>query len=182
MERCWSTNPRDRTSTEEVYITIRNEFDSLSRSEMNPVGYGDNLPPRAALRDLSKYISKAEDHPVARGGFADIWKCTYVDCMIAQVAVKVLQVCADDQFGPAKTKKTKRIMHELRICANLKHANVVPIYGYTYGFGPFPAIVSRWAEEGNLSDYLKREGVALTLLRKFRILRDIIAGLQYRTC
>ncbi|KAG1814980.1 hypothetical protein EV424DRAFT_1121774 [Suillus variegatus] len=98
------------------------------------------------------------------------------------VAVKVLQVCADDQFGPAKTKKTKRIMHELRICANLKHANVVPIYGYTYGFGPFPAIVSRWAEEGNLSDYLKREGVALTLLRKFRILRDIIAGLQYRTC
>ncbi|KAG1858631.1 kinase-like domain-containing protein [Suillus tomentosus] len=163
MERCWSTNPRDRPSTEEVDITIRNEFDSLSRSEMNPVAYGDNLPPQAALRDLSKYISKAEDHPVARGGFADIWKCTYVDRMIAQVAVKVLQ----------------RIMHELRICANLKHANIVPIYGYTYGFGPFPAIVSRWAEEGNLSDYLKREGAALTLLRKFQILRDIIGGLQY---
>ncbi|KAG1791900.1 kinase-like domain-containing protein [Suillus plorans] len=179
MERCWSTNPRDRPSTEEVDITIRNEFDSLSRSEMNPVAYGDNLPPQAALRDLSKYISKAEDHPVARGGFADIWKCTYVDRILAQVAVKVLQVCADDQFGPAKMKKTKRIMHELRISANLNHANIVPIYGYTYGFGPFPAIVSRWAERGNLSDYLKREGAALTLLRKFRILRDIIAGLQY---
>ncbi|KAG1901446.1 kinase-like domain-containing protein, partial [Suillus fuscotomentosus] len=62
-----------------------------------------------------------------------------------------------------------RIIHELRICANLNHANIVPIYGYTYGFGPFPAIVSHWAERGNLSDYLKREGAALTLLRKFRI-------------
>ncbi|KAG1788863.1 kinase-like domain-containing protein, partial [Suillus plorans] len=70
-------------------------------------------------------------------------------------------------------------MHELRISANINHANIVPIYGYTYGFGPFPAIVSRWAERGNLSDYLKREDAALTLLRKFQILRDIITGLQY---
>jgi serine/threonine protein kinase len=61
-------------------------------------------------------------------------------------------------------------MHELRISANLNHANIVPIYGYTYyGFGPFPAIVSRWAERGNLSDYLRREDAALTLLRKFQI-------------
>ncbi|KAG1735013.1 kinase-like domain-containing protein, partial [Suillus lakei] len=53
------------------------------------------------------------------------------------------------------------IRRELRICANLKHKNILPVYGYTYGFGPFIAIVSPWAENGNLT------------------LRDIIAGLQY---
>ncbi|KAG1852705.1 kinase-like protein, partial [Suillus subluteus] len=72
-----------------------------------------------------------------------------------------------------------RIKRELRICANLKHPNILPVYGYTYGFGPFIAIVSPWAENGNLSDYLKLNGVVLTLARRFRILRDIIAGLQY---
>ncbi|KAG1805378.1 kinase-like domain-containing protein, partial [Suillus variegatus] len=95
------------------------------------------------------------------------------------VAVKALQVYADDQLGPAKMKKIKRIKRELRICAKLKHANILPIHGYTHGFGPFPAIVSPWAENGNLTVYLGREGAALTLVRRFQLLRDIIAGLQY---
>ncbi|KAG1718465.1 kinase-like domain-containing protein [Suillus lakei] len=82
-------------------------------------------------------------------------------------------------FGAAKQKKTKRIMRELRICDNLKHANILPVHGYTYGFGTFIAIVSPWAENGNLTDYLEREGAALALVRRFQILRDIIAGLQY---
>ncbi|KAG1754677.1 kinase-like protein, partial [Suillus occidentalis] len=73
----------------------------------------------------------------------------------------------------------QRIKRELTICAKLKHANILPVYGYTHGFGPFLAIVSPWAENGNLSDYLEHEGAALTLVRRFEILKDIIAGLQY---
>ncbi|KAG1750958.1 kinase-like domain-containing protein, partial [Suillus occidentalis] len=72
-----------------------------------------------------------------------------------------------------------RIKRELRICAKLKHANILPVYGYTHDFGPFLAIVSPWAENGNLLDYLEHEGAALTLVRRFEILRDIITGLQY---
>jgi serine/threonine protein kinase len=93
--------------------------------------------------------------------------------------VKALQVYADDQLGAAKMKKIKRIKRELRICANLNHPNILPVFGYTYGFGPFIAIVSLWAENGNLTIYLKREGANLTLVRRFQLLRDIIAGLQY---
>ncbi|KAG1782855.1 kinase-like domain-containing protein, partial [Suillus placidus] len=62
-----------------------------------------------------------------------------------------------------------RIKRELRICANLKHPNILPVYGYTYGFGPFLAIVCPWAENGNLTVYLEREGAALTLVRKFQM-------------
>ncbi|KAG2036653.1 kinase-like domain-containing protein [Suillus americanus] len=140
----------------------------------------DDLPPEATLQDLSKYITKDGDYPVARGGFGEIWKCIYhKDHSSVKVAVKALQVYADDQLGEAKTKKVKRIKHELRICANLNHPNILPVFGYTYGFGPFIAIVSPWAENGNLTVYLEREGTALALVRRFQLLRDIIAGLRY---
>ncbi|KAG2101831.1 uncharacterized protein F5147DRAFT_655156 [Suillus discolor] len=36
-------------------------------------------------------------------------------------------------------------------------------------FGPFPAIVSPWAENGNLTVYLKRQGGALTVVRRFQL-------------
>ncbi|KAG2341783.1 kinase-like protein [Suillus weaverae] len=140
----------------------------------------DDLPPEAMLKDLSNDITKDGDYPIARGGFGEIWKCTYhIDRTSIKVAVKALQVYADDQLGAARTKKNKRIKRELRICANLKHANILPIYGYSYGFGPFLAIVSPWAENGNLTVYLEREGAALTFVQRFKMLRDIIAGLQY---
>jgi hypothetical protein len=85
----------------------------------------DDLLSEAVLQDLSQYITKDGDYPVARGGFGEIWKCTYhidqrsikvcLQCclsislklMIGQVAVKALQVYAADQFGTAKTKKIK---------------------------------------------------------------------------
>ncbi|KIK40073.1 hypothetical protein CY34DRAFT_807560 [Suillus luteus UH-Slu-Lm8-n1] len=140
----------------------------------------DGLPTESKLHNLSNYITKDGNYPVARGGFGEIWKCTFrTDRRSVKVAVKALQVYAADQLGAAKAKKIKRIKRELTICAKLKHANILPVYGYTHGFGPFLAIVSPWAENGNLSDYLEHEGTALTLVRRFEILKDIIAGLQY---
>ncbi|KAG0703878.1 kinase-like domain-containing protein [Suillus ampliporus] len=136
---------------------------------------GDS-PPEAMFEDLTRYIVKDEDYPVARGGFGEIWKCTYQqDQTPIKVAVKSLQVYAADQLGAAKKKKIKRIERELRICASFKHANILPVYGYTSGFGPFIAIVSPWAENGNLTAYLEREGENLTLVRRFQILADIMA-------
>ncbi|KAG2042014.1 kinase-like domain-containing protein [Suillus americanus] len=167
---------------------LRSDSRELLPSSSHRDVEADNLPLGVTLRDLSKYITKDGDYPVARGGFGEIWKCTFhMDRRSVKVAVKALQVYAADQLGAAKTKKIKaspstkgcRIKHELKICAKLKHANILPVYGYTYGFGPFLAIVSPWAENGSLSDYLEVEGAALTLVRRFRILRDIIAGLQY---
>ncbi|KAJ8588694.1 kinase-like protein [Rhizopogon salebrosus TDB-379] len=74
-------------------------------------------------------------------------------------------------------KKSERIQRELRICARLHHQNILPVYGYTYGFGRLMAIVSPWAENGNLGTYLQRE--TLTVVSRFRLLRNIADGLQY---
>ncbi|KAG1811637.1 kinase-like domain-containing protein [Suillus variegatus] len=130
----------------------------------------DDLPLEEMLQDLSKCITKDGDYPVTRGGFGEIWKCTlHINRSSVKVAVKALQVYADDQLGAPKMKKIKRIKRELKICAKLNHANILRIHGYTYGFGPFPAIISPWAENGNLTVYLEREGAALTLVRRFQL-------------
>ena len=61
------------------------------------------------------------------------------------------------------------INRELKACALLHHKNIIRVYGYTHDFGIFPAIVSHWAENGNLTTYLKREDATLTLVRRFQI-------------
>ncbi|KAG2361624.1 hypothetical protein BDR07DRAFT_1409151 [Suillus spraguei] len=67
-----------------------------------------NLPLEAMLQDLSRYITKDGEYPAARGGFGEIWKCTFgIDHSSVKVAVKALQVYDEDQLGAAKTKKNK---------------------------------------------------------------------------
>jgi hypothetical protein len=51
----------------------------------------------------------------------------------------------------------------------LEHVNILPLYGYTNGFGLFPALVSPWAENGNLTNYLELEYGRLTMVDKFNI-------------
>ncbi|OAX32268.1 kinase-like protein, partial [Rhizopogon vinicolor AM-OR11-026] len=72
----------------------------------------------------------------------------------------------------------QRIRRELKICLRLKHPNILPVHGYTSGFGPFMAIVSPWADNGNLTTYLESEDTSLTIIKRFQ-LRDIATGLQY---
>ncbi|KAG2361763.1 kinase-like domain-containing protein [Suillus spraguei] len=124
---------------------------------------------------LSLVISPLKQHFKTSQNISPRMKTT----LLLVVAVKSLQVYADDQLGPTKAKKIRRIERELSICANLKHPNILSVFGYTHGFGPFLAIVSPWAENGNLTVYLEREGAALTLVKRFQLLRDIIDGLQY---
>ncbi|KAG2138079.1 kinase-like domain-containing protein [Suillus bovinus] len=154
-----------------------------SSSHVHAVIYDDepdDLPTGVMLQDLSKYITKDGIYPAARGGFGEIWKCTIscTDRSSVKVAVKAFQLYVEEEL-PAKTKKIRRIKRELGISANLKHTNILPIYGYAHGFSPLIAIVSPWAVNGDLSDYLKRKGATLTLVLRLQLLRDIIAGLQY---
>jgi serine/threonine protein kinase len=102
--------------------------------------------------------------------------------------VKALLIYTSDQDGEALEKKTRvsasmkvriltnhggsylqRIQRELRICARLEHRNVLPVYGYAHGFGILMAIVSPWAENGNLTTYLKKKSVELDIIRRFQI-------------
>jgi hypothetical protein len=118
----YSRLPRLRPDPRELLLPSFHTHTVFSARNVEP----NNLPPEATLQDLSKCIIKDGEYPVARGGFGEIWKCTYyIDrssvkvCLlpfvcpsveksiILQVAVKALQVYADDQLGAAKMKKIK---------------------------------------------------------------------------
>jgi serine/threonine protein kinase len=60
-------------------------------------------------------------------------------------------------------------MRELKTCARLHHPNILPVYGYTYGFGLFVAIVCPWARNGNLTRYLEDEDATLTFVRRIEV-------------
>jgi len=66
----------------------------------------------------------------------------------------------------------QRIRYEIGICANLHHRNILPVYGYTNGFGQLMAIVSPWAEHGNLKAYLQNKHVTLSPVRRFMLVSD----------
>jgi serine/threonine protein kinase len=63
----------------------------------------------------------------------------------------------------------QRIRRELKTCARLNHPNILPVYGYTHGFGLLMAIVFPWAKKGNLTTYLEDEDATLTLVRRFEV-------------
>ncbi|KAG1791899.1 uncharacterized protein HD556DRAFT_629626 [Suillus plorans] len=129
----------------------------------------DHLPTETTLKDLSNAITRDQQYPDPVGVFADMWKCTFhIDRISVKVAVKAIPMFTHYSEG-AKTKIIQRIKCELGIRAALSHANIVPIYGYTYSVSSLPAIVTPFAENGSLVNYLEREGAALTLVRRFQL-------------
>ncbi|KAG1868006.1 kinase-like domain-containing protein [Suillus tomentosus] len=72
----------------------------------------------------------------------------------------------------------QRICHEVNFCIQLSHDNILPLEGVTEGFGPLPALVTPWMDNGSLNDYLRRE-VNLSREKKLTMVREVAAGLQY---
>ncbi|KAG2339254.1 kinase-like protein [Suillus weaverae] len=95
-----------------------------------------------------------------------------------KVAVKCVRIeIQDDRF---KDIVNKRLMDDFHKWQPLRHDNILPLYGITYGFGPVPAIVSPWMPNGSLSTYLDKNYDSLSEAHKFGLLADVAAGLQYR--
>ncbi|KAF8836887.1 kinase-like protein [Paxillus ammoniavirescens] len=92
-----------------------------------------------------------------------------------QVAVKSLRSFATSD-GEGTYDDSKMLCRELSIWARLHHENVLPFYGIAFGFGPLPAIVGPWAENGTLGDYLARNP---DLPTRVRLLCEIASGLHY---
>ncbi|KAF8835788.1 kinase-like protein, partial [Paxillus ammoniavirescens] len=73
----------------------------------------------------------------------------------------------------------QRLGREIRVWLNLKHINILPLFGTTMGFGHFPAMVCPWLEDGPLTSYLERRHDNLTMGERLVLLNDVSVGLQY---
>ncbi|KAF9232737.1 kinase-like domain-containing protein, partial [Melanogaster broomeanus] len=131
--------------------------------------------------DLTDYVRREGDDPIASGGYGDIHRGTFrVRGRSIDVAVKAIRTySADDDDYARKKKVSFRLHREIKVWLNLKHVNIVPLFGTTMGFGRFPAMVSPWLKNGQLSAYLARQDNGLTMGKMFTLLSDVAMGLQY---
>ncbi|KAG1725852.1 kinase-like domain-containing protein [Suillus lakei] len=131
-----------------------------------------NFIPATAIRRL-EIVSGSK-------GLGDVWRCsmsTQSETRSVLVAVKSIKV---PQIADAELvqKTGKRIRREAHVWMQLSHDHILPLEGVTEGFGPLPALVTPWMENGSLNDYLRR-AVGLSRERKLRMVREVAAALQY---
>ncbi|KAG9093212.1 hypothetical protein FRC06_011597 [Ceratobasidium sp. 370] len=72
--------------------------------------------------------------------------------------------------------------HELRILAQLKHANVCSLWGYEdslFGKPRAPAIVTEFCSNGTLKEYLSGRTASLSRQEKIKLVDHILKGVQY---
>ncbi|KAG1735622.1 kinase-like protein, partial [Suillus paluster] len=72
-----------------------------------------------------------------------------------------------------------RVRRELKVWGRLKHDSILPLWGVANDFGPHPAMICPWADNGALTSFLERQQDVLSAQDKFSLLSDIALGLQY---
>lgn len=97
---------------------------------------------------------------------------------IVQVAAKTIRVFESDNEEMMR-KNAKRVRRELKVWGRLKHDSILPLWGVANDFGPHPAMICPWADNGALTGFLERQQNVLSSQDKFSLLNDIALGLQY---
>ncbi|KAL0058646.1 hypothetical protein AAF712_014672 [Marasmius tenuissimus] len=117
-------------------------------------------------------VERMGSHPVAGGGFGDVWKGRIADEIVCLKVVKVY-LAFDVQ------QRLKEYMQEAIVWQQLRHPNLLPFAGLYYlgeGQGQL-CLVSPWMERGNLVTFLKNtppENVDRVLLAY-----DVASGLAH---
>ncbi|OJA17991.1 hypothetical protein AZE42_13145 [Rhizopogon vesiculosus] len=86
-----------------------------------------------------------------------------------------IDIAGDD----SKDRITQMLLHEYRARKQLQHENLLPLLGLSYEFGPLPAMVSPWMQNGSLTTYLGKSFAELTIERKLQILQQAAVAISY---
>ncbi|KAG0697828.1 kinase-like domain-containing protein [Suillus ampliporus] len=121
-------------------------------------------------------IKKQSDYPTLSGGLGDIWRCSSTAGPATEVAVKAIRI-EDTRNQKAIQQATKRLRREVAVWIKLRHAHIITLHGTVSGFGPLPALVSTWMDNGALHCYLKC--TVLTMGQKLQLLKQVVDGLGY---
>ncbi|TDL16987.1 kinase-like protein, partial [Rickenella mellea] len=115
-------------------------------------------------------VRRTREHPVAGGGFADVWQGISDG---RPVALKALRIYAK----PSREIALKEFCHEATIWRQLVHPNILPFYGVFKGDDAFDrlCLVSPWMDAGNVSTYLAMH----TSADRISLLADVANGLDY---
>ncbi|KAG8717304.1 hypothetical protein FRC09_014476 [Ceratobasidium sp. 395] len=122
----------------------------------------------ARIADLTSELARdtaiTSPFVAAHGGVADVYRVTRSDRK--QLAIKCLR-----RHDPKHVKRTAR---ELRIWSNLKHKNVLELYGLGV-FQGYLAIVSPWMVYGSVVSVVKK----WPDMNRYILCRQLIAAIEY---
>ncbi|KAK1223870.1 Rho guanine nucleotide exchange factor [Marasmius sp. AFHP31] len=119
-----------------------------------------------------KNVEKLGEHPVAGGGFGDVWKGRVAE---RTVCLKIVRV-----FNASDLQHlVKAYMQEAIVWQQLRHPNLLPFVGMYY-LGESQGqlcLVSPWMDRGNLVMYLK--DTPKEHVDHYSLASDIASGLAY---
>lgn len=126
---------------------------------------------------LTGQIEGKGSYPTAYGGYCDVWKCNWrKDSGAIEVAVKSIRIPGNDLD---RDGKSKRLITAIEGWLELHHDNLLPIFGMTLGFGPLPALVCPWMENGTLTRYLEHNHHQITASTRKAMLLEVISAVLY---
>ncbi|KAJ7186162.1 kinase-like protein [Mycena filopes] len=134
------------------------------------------LPDKLVLTN----VIVAGTHPIASGGYSNIYRGQYQDHdgKEVQVALKVLKIF-EDQLEEEQHRLHLKFAKEALVWYYLRHPNIVPFLGVDSTTFPSPsrAMVSPWMVQGSVLKYMARNSPVAPYA--VQLLNDIISGLNY---
>ncbi|KAJ8077653.1 Rho guanine nucleotide exchange factor [Marasmius tenuissimus] len=117
-------------------------------------------------------VERMGSHPVAGGGFGDVWKGRIADEIVCLKVVKVYLASDVEQL-------LREYMQEAIVWQQLRHPNLLPFIGmYYFGEGQGQlCLVSPWMERGNLVTFLKT--TAPEHVDRMLLAYDVASGLAH---
>ncbi|THU93880.1 kinase-like protein [Dendrothele bispora CBS 962.96] len=117
-------------------------------------------------------IEKIGDHPIAAGGFGEIWKGLLGGRL---TCLKVVKIYGDSEVD----KLVKGFLKEAILWRQLDHPNVLPFLGLYFldTSKQRVCLISPWMENGNLTQYLKEN--PQDSIDRVVLAYDVARGLAY---
>ncbi|GLB41983.1 putative protein tyrosine kinase [Lyophyllum shimeji] len=112
-------------------------------------------------------VSRESQHPVAAGGFADIYKGSFEGSNVCLKVIRIYESTKIEHY-------LKRFSKEMILWGQLCHPNVLPIYGLCR-LQTQICLVSPWMDHGDVNIYLKTRPEAPRL----QLALDVARGLLY---
>lgn len=116
---------------------------------------------------IPEALIKTTEHPIASGGFGDVWEGIYND---QRVAIKALRLYKDSDVQKVK----KMFCKEVAMWKRIPHPNIVPFLGVSKAPAPI-SMVSEWMPNGNVREYIAKNPE----MSRLQLLLDISRGLSF---
>ncbi|KAF7374477.1 Kinase-like protein [Mycena sanguinolenta] len=145
------------------------EDDRMARRIIRKLACRSDTLPSALF--ITGITGKAE-HPTFGGGFADIFRASYNNRIVALKYMRVIQYMRGSDSRNVRLKFCREALVWKELC----HPHILPFLGIEKDSFPWPlCMVSPWMEHGTVLNYLKQHGHS----NVDKLLHEIAQGLQY---